>query len=190
MVMAAFPQDVLEMMEQERGDIGVDQVSTAQVPDVILYHTIDHTSRPMFRHQANEALKKRFPRIYPDAPHMAGQPVFSRTPTGEVVQGKRFPCALNPKNPENASFSDWGFPQCLSEFVSPYHAQRHLEKKHRSEWETIKTVRDDLRRDEDRALQREMLAAVSGRSRQVEVKHNHGAPWNVKVAGCPKCEAE
>ena len=192
MVMAAFPQDVLEMMESESAELSPEQVSTVQKPDIILYHTIDHTARPMFRHQAIEALKKRFPAVYPEAPEMAGRKVFSERPLGVPAQRAQHPCLLNPEHAEYAQYSTWGFSACHSTFISPYHVQRHMEKKHKSEWATIKTSQDDQRREEDRAIQREMLRLMAGRTSAPDVKHSHARPtggWDVKVSGCPRCEA-
>jgi hypothetical protein len=159
MVIASFSQDVLEAMEQEPS-LQVEKVTSTVENNVTLYHTVTHEPRKMAPYVAMQALKKRFPANYEDAPEFSGKPVFSTTPSGTYIMRRTHPCLLNPEHPENARYSKWGFAVCHTKFVSPFHAQRHMERKHRVEWETIKHAREEERIERERAIQEAMVAAL------------------------------
>jgi hypothetical protein len=128
---------------------------------VTLYHRATHEARLVPSTLAGPALKKRFPAQYPDAPHMAGQPVFSTKQEGEPPALGGYVCALNPNHPDYHQYSDWGFPTCPAEHLaSPFHAQRHLEKKHATEWQTIKAAREAKQQQQDREQQALLYQAL------------------------------
>lgn len=49
-----------------------------------------------------------------------------------------------------------------SNLTSPYQVNRHMEKKHKDEWKAIEQERTERERQEDRELQRLLLASAVG----------------------------
>lgn len=132
-----------------------------------------------------------------------GTLVFTRTdPHIAPNHGADLFCPLHPESPEFASLSGMGFKACKKRHI-PHEAARthHVRSSHKRAWDAIERARAERQRAEDRELQlatiasntrlmEAVLANAAGGGAKVEVKHNHGAPWNVKVEGCPRCEAE
>ena len=92
------------------------------------------------------------------------QQLTKRDPfTGELMFVPRDPgirprvgthyCLLHPKNPESAKWLAMGLTACLKRgaFQSEAEARRHLQRKHRSQWEIMEQVRGETERDESRS---------------------------------------
>lgn len=110
---------------------------------------------------APAALAKKFKD--PKEPEWLGKPVFSKTPTKERILGS-CKCLLHPDMPERAQYDEWGLPVCKAEHLaSPEQVRQHMAHRHKSEWKQINDMRERAEREEDRAQQRAMLAALQGK---------------------------
>lgn len=89
-----------------------------------------------------------------------GSFVFSLKQTVKPVRGA-FKCMLHPDDSNRAYYDSLGLAVCLkSNLTSPFQVERHMQKRHRVEWETIKSERDRKEKQEDRELQRQMLRSM------------------------------
>lgn len=94
-----------------------------------------------------------------------GSTVFTKVkPSGSPVRGT-LKCLLHKDNPERGLFDKLGLPTCRkSNLTAAFHVRRHMEKRHRIEWETILQDRKDTaearriaERKEDREFQRTLM---------------------------------
>jgi hypothetical protein len=81
-------------------------------------------------------------------------------PEFEPEQGK-LKCLLHPDDPERSLYDSWGFALCpKANLTSQYQVTRHVQVRHRMEWQTIQ---DD--REEERQFQRSLIElAINGRA--------------------------
>ena len=95
------------------------------------------------------------PRFVKDKPKNPPHPIEKGT----------FKCFLHKDDPNRAKYDAMGFPTCpKDDLASAYQAQRHAEKRHKSEWGAIKYERERQEREEDRAIQRAILANMGGKT--------------------------
>ncbi len=92
-----------------------------------------------------------------------GSFVFSLKQLVNPVRGT-FKCMLHPDDANRAYYDIQGLAVCLkSNLTSPYQVERHMQKRHKVEWETIKNERDRKEKQEDRDLQRQMIESMAGK---------------------------
>jgi hypothetical protein len=66
-------------------------------------------------------------------------------------------CMLHPdeRKPE---YEAWGFPFCKkSNLTSPFQVRRHMQKRHKQEWETIQEEERRIERDKERQLRESLI---------------------------------
>jgi len=91
-----------------------------------------------------------------------GSPVFTtRKPKEGPVRGT-LKCMLHPDDPDRYHYDELGLPTCRkANLTSPYQVRRHMEKRHKMEWLTIKEERDQVEKDRARKLQEAMIKSAS-----------------------------
>jgi len=115
--------------------------------------------------------------------NMLGMHLKKRRPDGSLVFTTRRPlvspkrgtlkCALHPDSPNRQHYDELGLASCRkANLTSPYQVQRHMQKRHKMEWATIKEETDRKEKEKERVL-REMLLAAA-------VKDKEEAPLYVK----------
>lgn len=128
----------------------------------ILYHAYDGRVVPVPAYMAPKLLANRFP---PDhvPEEYAGKRVWHGSAT-DVFKPGQMMCLLHGeqskqvKDEMKAAGLSPGM--CAKKgMTSMYNLERHMELKHRREWETIKDMRDKSDRNEDRSLQRAQAEA-------------------------------
>ena len=75
-------------------------------------------------------------------------------------------CLLHKDDPERWQYDEWGFAVCnKSNLVSEFQVNRHVQIRHRMEWQTIYEERQIKEKQEERDFQRQLLglAAQGGR---------------------------
>lgn len=93
-----------------------------------------------------------------------GSQVFTRTnPHIPPNYGADLFCPLNPEAPEYAQYKAKGFKACLKRHIPHEDAlMQHVRKSHMRAFAMMERDREDRIRDEDRQMQRDMLAALTG----------------------------
>ena len=72
-------------------------------------------------------------------------------PEFELEQGK-LKCLLHPDDPERSLYDSWGFAICpKANLTSQYQVTRHVQVRHRMEWQTIQDERARIEREEERS---------------------------------------
>lgn len=110
-----------------------------------------------------------------------GSFAFTTTkPKVEVARGT-FKCMLHPSNPNRAHYDELGLPICRkANLTSIYQVNRHMQKRHKTEWETLEAERVIREKEEEREFQRGLLGIVS-KKKEVETKQEAGFT-------CPECK--
>ena len=91
-----------------------------------------------------------------------GSFVFSLRQTVKPHRGT-LKCMLHADDPNREHYNSIGLAVCgKSNLTSPFQVERHMQKRHRQEWEAIKSEKEHREREEDRDLQRKMVEAMSG----------------------------
>ncbi|KKK97384.1 hypothetical protein LCGC14_2653290 [marine sediment metagenome] len=86
-----------------------------------------------------------------------------KNPPEPLVRGT-YKCVLHKDDPDRVGYAAMGFPTCpKDDLASPYQVIRHAEKRHKSEWADIKYKKEEAQKEEDRALQRAILANMRGK---------------------------
>ena len=89
-------------------------------------------------------------------------------PAFEPVKGT-LKCLLHKDDPDRGQYDIWGFPTCnKSNLISEFQVNRHVQIRHRMEWQTIYEERerqekeqDRQDREDERRFQRELLGIAS-----------------------------
>ena len=74
-------------------------------------------------------------------------------------------CLLHSDDPDRGQYDSWGFPTCnKSNLISEFQVNRHVQIRHRMEWQTIYEERERKEKEEERDFQRQLLGiATQGR---------------------------
>ena len=92
--------------------------------------------------------------------------VFDPAINGLRKVTKGLKCHLHPDHPNRAEYDEMGLAGQVcrkANIPSEFQLQRHMATRHQNEWKTIEDHMERIRRDEDRAMQRQMLEALSRR---------------------------
>ena len=82
-------------------------------------------------------------------------------PAFEPVKGT-LKCLLHKDDPERWQYDIWGFATCnKSNLVSEFHVNRHVQVRHRQEWQTIYEDRERKEKEEERNFQRQLLGIAT-----------------------------
>ena len=123
-----------------------------------------------------------------------GSLVFTRTdPKIKPNYGADLVCYMNPASSEYERVKGMGFKPCTKQHI-PHHdgLMRHVKKSHARAWEALEREREERIREEDRQLQRDMLAEMTkAAARGVSAPAPSAAPATVPLeqhtATCDKC---
>ena len=117
-------------------------------------------------------------RTYKWAPvlqYMLTQKLRERRPDGSYIWtannphkppvGGHLKCLLHEDSPNRKEYDKMGFRVCKKNNIPNDHeVKQHMLKKHPREWDTIEDKRKEMERQEDRAVQRALFEAVSGKA--------------------------
>ena len=71
-------------------------------------------------------------------------------------------CLLHKDDPERWQYDIWGFATCnKSNLVSEFQVNRHVQVRHRMEWQTIYDERERKEKEEERNFQRQLLGIAT-----------------------------
>ena len=103
-----------------------------------------------------------------------GTRAFTRIkPNRDPVRGT-LKCMLHPDSPDRSRYAAIGFKSCpKANLMTPFDVENHMKARHRKEWSTLESERLRTEREEERAFQRQMMAAL-------------GAAATPKAAEAPK----
>jgi len=87
-----------------------------------------------------------------------GSTVFTTIDPGFRPPQRTLKCMLHKDSPDRAHYDELGLATCTKDNLkSKYQVIRHMQKRHKMEWETIEQERKDIEKDEDRMFQRLMM---------------------------------
>jgi len=131
--------------------IGVEYMTAAESVgpgDVFIYDTLTH-EKSMCR-RTNLAHKLKLKR--PD-----GSSVFTTVKPTKLPKRGTLKCMLHPDE-RKPLYDDWGFPTCMkSNLTSPFQVRRHMQKRHKQEYEAIKEEDARIERDKERQLRETII---------------------------------
>ena len=107
-------------------------------------------------------------------------------PNFEPKQGE-LKCLLHEDDPERWQYDEWGFAVCnKSNLTSEFQVNRHVQIRHRMEWQTIYEERERKDKEEEREFQRQLLGlAAQNRSQDQSPRHNEVSEVsNYTSCGC------
>ena len=118
--------------------------------------------------------------------NMLAMHLKKKRPNGSLVFTTRKPlvspkrgmlkCALHPDSPNRQHYDELGLASCRkANLTSPYQVQRHMQKRHKMEWATIKEETDRKERERERTLRETLL--------ETAVKNKEEPPLYVKGKG-------
>ena len=82
-------------------------------------------------------------------------------PAFEPVKGT-LKCLLHKDDPDRGQYDSWGFPVCnKSNLISEFQVNRHVQIRHRMEWQTIYDERERKEKEEERDFQRQLLGIAT-----------------------------
>jgi hypothetical protein len=88
---------------------------------------------------------------------------FTTNDPGRLPKRGTLKCMLHPDSPNRAHYDELGFRVCKkSNLTNQYQLKQHMIHKHPQEWATIEEERKEREKEEDRALQRLILARAVG----------------------------
>ena len=91
-------------------------------------------------------------------------------PSFEPKRGE-LKCLLHEDDPERWQYDEWGFAVCnKSNLVSEFQVNRHVQIRHRMEWQTIYEERQAKEKEEERDFQRQLLGLAAQNSRPSQEK--------------------
>ena len=71
-------------------------------------------------------------------------------------------CLLHSDNPDRRLYDSWGFAVCTkANLRTEFQVSRHVQIRHRMEWQSITAERERIERDEERAFQRQLLESIT-----------------------------
>jgi len=139
------PQIILE-------DSGLEAAMTARVKSAGYVYIYDTKTREMSlcnRNMLSHHLQKK---------RADGSPVFTTVKPSEGPARGHLKCLLHADNPGRWHYDELGLPTCRkSNLTSPYQVTRHMQKRHKMEWATIKEEQDRAEKEATRKMQEALL---------------------------------
>jgi hypothetical protein len=118
---------------------------------VYIYDTQTYERSVCHRNNLRNALRKR---------RADGSLVFTTIKPKKLPQRGVLKCMLHPDKRKPA-YDTWGFPVCMkANLTSPFQVRRHMQKRHKQEWEAIQEEVRREEREKERQL-RESLITMS-----------------------------
>ena len=108
-------------------------------------------------------------------------------PAFEPVKGK-LKCLLHKDDPDRGQYDSWGFATCnKSNLISEFQVNRHVQIRHRMEWQTIYEERERQEKEEERNFQRQLLGLATQGRQQTQSQtqaDDAGIPGTVIYTAC------
>ena len=112
-----------------------------------------------------------------------GEYIWSASPPGVEPRRGQYKCMLHPDDPNRDNYDALGFNRCGKEnLTSPFQVRRHMQKRHKMEWDAIDQIRKDAERAEERAeraedreTQRALMEKIAG-TKTIEAEETLGTP--------------
>ena len=140
-------KDVLEKGDGEVPPTMVTELSSAGW--VYIYDTKTGDRSLCNRNMLRQHLRKKRP---------DGSTVFTTVDPGFRPPKGKLKCMLHKDSPDRELYDELGLPSCTKDNLkSKYQVIRHMQKRHKMEWETIEQMRKDKEKDEDRMFQRLLM---------------------------------
>jgi len=93
-------------------------------------------------------------------------------------------CLLHSDDPDRGQYDIWGFATCnKSNLISEFQVNRHVQIRHRMEWQTIYEDRERKEKEEERNFQRQLLGAATRTGVQPEVAVSAEAQFDTCTCG-------
>lgn len=93
-----------------------------------------------------------------------GEYVFTTKKMSPPAKGTH-KCMLHPDDPNREHYDQLGLPVCRkANLASPFQVKRHMQKRHKQEWATIESEKQEAKEQRDREFQESLLTKVSGNS--------------------------
>ena len=97
-------------------------------------------------------------------------------------------CLLHPDDPDRGLYDSWGFTTCAkSNLISEFQVNRHVQIRHRMEWQTIYEERERQEKEEERNFQRQLLGLATQGRQQTQSQtqaDDAGIPGTVIYTPC------
>jgi len=142
---------------QQAGEIGAEYMTAPKVlsaGEVYIYDTRTHERSLCRRNNLPHKLRLKRP---------DGSLVFTTVKPKALPKRGVLKCLLHPDE-RKPLYDDWGFPTCRkSNLTSPFQVRRHMQKRHRQEWEAIEEERKRVERLQDRQLQETLISNVKSK---------------------------
>ena len=104
-------------------------------------------------------------------------------PAFEPVRGT-LKCLLHKDDPERWQYDIWGFAVCnKSNLVSEFQVNRHVQVRHRMEWQTIYDDRERKEKEEERNFQRQLLGLATRTGPQPQATISAEAQFDTCTCG-------
>jgi len=112
--------------------------------------------------QRSVCLKYLLPKVL-EKKRADGTRVFTTSDPKIPQKAGTYLCILHPDDPNREIWDSMGLGVCKkSNLISEYHRDRHVQKKHKDEWNVIKDYRAKQKEAEQRDFQRSLLAKATG----------------------------
>ena len=86
-----------------------------------------------------------------------GSQVFTTVKPATPPERGHLKCMLHPDE-RTEMYDAWGFPVCKkSNLTSPFQVRRHMQKRHKQEYEAIKEEKSRIEKDEERQLRESII---------------------------------
>lgn len=120
---------------------------------VYIYDTVTHERSLCNRNTLPHNLKKKRP---------DGSMVFTTIKPKVGPKRGHLKCMLHPDEPGRFHYDDLGLATCLkSNLTSPYQVKRHMQKRHKDEYATIKEEEERAEKERERKLRESFIKLAS-----------------------------
>lgn len=87
-----------------------------------------------------------------------GSTVFTTKNPGITPKKGTFKCMLHPDDPNRKHYDELGLPTCRKDNLnSRFQVMRHMQKRHKLEWQTIEQERIDAEKQEEKEFRRQLV---------------------------------
>ena len=130
-------------------DVGMTPTQLKSAGYVYIYDTVTHERSLCNRNVLLHNLQKKRP---------DGSMVFTTVKPKTLAKRGTLKCMLHPDGENREHYDELGLPTCLkSNLTSPYQVKRHMMKRHKVEYATIKEEEDRIERDKERQLRESII---------------------------------
>jgi len=146
----AVAEAQLEIEKDKNLDVQMTPTQLKSAGYVIIYDTRTHEPSVCSRNNLRHNLEKRRP---------DGTLVFTTTKPTTLAKRGTFKCMLHPESPNREHYTELGLPSCpKANLTSPYQVIRHMQKRHKVEYATIKEEEARLEKEKEREFREALMA--------------------------------